>query len=65
MTEDDSRVNIETAFRGSLFTGDFLCDGITDLDEWEALDDSALDPFEIVLREIFERFPIGGSPLNE
>ena len=64
MTGDDPRVNMETAFQGSLFAGDFLCDGIKDEDEWQALDDSALDALENDLREIFEPFPRDRSPIE-
>ena len=62
MPEDDPRESIQTAFSGSMFAGDFLCDGITDEDEWEEFDDSELDALESTLREIFDNFPIGGSP---
>ena len=62
MTQNDPRVNMETAFSGSLFAGDFLCDGIKDEDEWQALDDSELDALENALREIFELFPTDRSP---
>ena len=62
MTGDDPRANLESAFQGSLFANDFLCDGITDEDEWQALDDSELDALENALREIFEPFPTDRSP---
>ena len=62
MPEDDPRESILIAFSGSMFAGDFLCDGIKDEDEWQALDDSGLNALENALREIFDDFPIGGSP---
>ena len=62
MTHNDPRENIQTAFSGSLFAGDFLCDGIKHEDEWKEYDDSALDALEGDLRKIFDAFPIGGSP---
>ena len=62
MTQNDPRVRFENPFPGSLFAGDFLCDGITDEDEWQEFDDSTLDAFENSLREIFERFSITHSP---
>ena len=64
MTQNDPRVRIETAFSGALFAGDFLCDGITDEDEWQAFDDSELDAFISDLREIFERFPTDRAPIE-
>ena len=62
MSGGDRRERIENPFQGSLFTGDFLGEGIAELDEWEAFDDSALDSLENALREIFEEFPIGATP---
>ncbi len=62
MPEDDPRESILITFSGSMFAGDFLCDGIKDEDEWQALDDSELDALENDLRGIFDAFPIGGSP---
>ena len=62
MPENDPRESIQTAFSGSMFAGDFLCDGIKDEDEWQALDDSELDALENDLQGIFDAFPIGGSP---
>ena len=62
MTQNDPRVNMEAVFSGSLFAGDFLCDGIKDEDEWQALDDSELDALENALREIFDHFPTDRSP---
>lgn len=62
MPEDDPRESIQTAFSGSMFAGDFLCDGITDEDEWNEFDDSALDALENALREIFDRFLSTHSP---
>ena len=65
MTQNDPRVRFENPFPGSLFTNDFLCEAISDLDEWKEFDDSELDALENALREIFEYFPIGGSPINK
>ena len=55
-------MNIDTAFQGSLFASDFLCDAITRSLDWQELDDAALEDLEAALRAIFDRFPIGGSP---
>ena len=62
MAGDDPRESIQTSFSGSLFAGDFLYAGITDEDEWKALDDSELDALENALREIFEPFPTDRAP---
>ena len=64
MTQNDPRESIQTAFSGSLFAGDFLCDGIKDEDEWQALDDSELDTLENDLREIYESFPTDRTPIE-
>ena len=55
-------MNIDAAFQGSLFANDFLCDAITRLPDWQAIDDAAVGTLEAALREIFEHFPIAGSP---
>ena len=62
MSGNDRRERIENPFQGSLFTDDFLGEGIAELDEWKAFDDSALDSLESAVREIFHEFPIGGTP---
>ncbi len=62
MTQNDPRVRFENPFPGSLFANDFLCEAITDLDEWKEFDDSELDDLETALQEIFEPFPTNGSP---
>ena len=62
MSGGDRRERIENPFQGSLFTGDFLGEGIAELDEWEAFDDSALNSLENALRAIFAGFRIGGTP---
>ncbi|MDE0270979.1 MAG: restriction endonuclease [Gammaproteobacteria bacterium] len=52
------------AIHGGLFAPDFLqsAQSLAALPEWEAFDDAALDDNEARLRQIFERFPIDGSP---
>ena len=52
------------AIHGGLFAPDFLqsAQSLAALPEWEAFDDAALDGNEARLRQIFERFPIDGSP---
>ena len=50
------------AFNGGLFASDFLKDSIVELDEWQALDDTALDGVERSLREICDRFPVAQTP---
>ena len=65
MTQNDPSTRFENPFPGSIFANDFLCEAISDLDEWKALDDSELDVLENAFREISEHFPIGGSPINK
>ena len=55
-------MSLDTAFQGSLFASDFLCDAITGLPDWQELDDASLEDLEAALRAICDRFPIGGSP---
>ena len=62
MTQNDPRTRFENPFPGSLFANDFLCEAISDLDEWKEFTDSESDDLENALREIFEPFPTNGSP---
>ncbi len=55
-------MNIESAVQGSLFARDFLTESISQLSDWQAVDDAALDGFERALRSIFDRFPTDQTP---
>ena len=55
-------MNIESAVQGSLFARDFLTESISQLSDWQAVDDAALDEFERALRSIFDRFPTDQTP---
>ena len=55
-------MNIESAVQGSLFARDFLTESISQLSDWQAVDDAALDGFERALRTIFDRFPTDQTP---
>ena len=55
-------MNIESAVKGSLFARDFLTESISQLSDWQAFDDAALDGFEHALRTVFDRFPTGQTP---
>ena len=55
-------MNIESAVQGSLFARDFLTESISQLSDWQAVDDAALDEFERALRSIFDRFPTAQTP---
>ena len=55
-------MSLDTAFQGSLFANDFLCDSVAETSDWQALDDAALDTLDEALRAIFDNFPIDGSP---
>ncbi len=55
-------MNIESAVQGSLFARDFLTESISQLSDWQAFDDAALEEFERTLRSIFDRFPTDQTP---
>ena len=55
-------MSLETAFQGSLFASDFLCDAITRSPDWQELDDASLEELEAALRAICDRFPAAASP---
>ena len=55
-------MNIERAVQGSLFARDFLTESVSQLSDWQAVDDAALDECERGLRSIFDRFPTGQTP---
>ena len=55
-------MSIATSFQGSLFANDFFRDSIARLDDWSELDAAALDAFEASVRDVFDGFPIAGSP---
>ncbi len=55
-------MNIESAVQGSLFARDFLTESISQLSDWQAVDDATLDEFEGALRSIFDRFPTDQTP---
>jgi len=48
--------------RGKLFTQDYLNEGITETAAWAALDSARLSETEARLAEIFEAFPVSGTP---
>lgn len=52
----------ETAFRGGLFSGDFLKDTIRNLPDWSALHDKAIAVLRADLLSIFQKFPTRQSP---
>ena len=55
-------MNLDTPFQGTLFVNDFLSESIVDTPDWQAIDDDALATLEASLREVFDHFPIDGSP---
>ena len=55
-------MSLDTAFQGSLFASDFLCESVTETADWQALDDAVLDNLEAALRAIFDDFPFAGTP---
>ena len=55
-------MSLDTAFQGSLFASDFLCESVVDTLDWQAIDGGALDDLEAALRAIFDNFPFAGTP---
>ena len=49
---------------GSLFTEDFLTEGITEYPEWEAITDERIESFKDDLRKIYDSFPVDGNPIE-
>lgn len=52
----------ESAFQGSLFTGDFLQESISRLPDWQSIDDRSLAVLQGDLRQIFDAFPFAQTP---
>ncbi|MDE0164330.1 MAG: hypothetical protein OXL36_04445 [Bryobacterales bacterium] len=55
-------MSIATPFQGSLFANDFLRDEVTRLDDWRDISDDAIAILEASMRDVFDGFPIAGSP---
>ena len=55
-------MSLDTAFQGSLFASDFLCDANTRSPDWQELDDASLEDIEAALRVICNRFPAAVAP---
>jgi hypothetical protein len=53
---------IDPAFKGSLFSNDFLCDSINVLPDWTNFDEAAADSLASDLAALFKRFPVAGRP---
>ena len=56
------RMSINNPFHGSLFANDFICESIVGTPDWKVIDDSDLDALEASAQDIFNVFPIAGSP---
>jgi hypothetical protein len=48
--------------QGSLFTRDFLLEGIAEIDEWKALPPADLDAFRAAVASALADFPVRGEP---
>ena len=59
---DHRHMCLDTAFQGSLFASDFLCAAITELPDWQELDDALIEDLEAALGAICDRFPAAASP---
>ena len=58
----DRRMSINNPFHGSLFANDFICESIVGTPDWKVIADSEFDALEASARDIFNVFPIAGSP---
>ena len=54
-------MSLDTAFQGSLFASDFLCESVVDTLDWQAIYEGALDDLEAALWAVFEPIPIAGA----
>lgn len=50
--------------RGSLFTQDFLTEGITEYPEWKSITSEEVEAFKKDLKSIFDKFPTSGNPIE-
>ena len=48
--------------KGTLFTEDFLREGIEETETWQALDEGFVDAFRDAARDIFDAFPTDKKP---
>lgn len=51
--------------KGSLFTLDFLVEGIASYDEWESIVEEKLEIFKKNLESIYIKFPTDGNPIED
>ena len=54
-------MSLDTAFQGSLFASDFLCESVVETSNWQVIDESALGGLEAALRAIFAPFLMAGA----
>ena len=52
----------DSVLKGTLFTEDFLREGIAETEAWKALDDEAIHVFLKAARGIFDAFPTDKKP---
>lgn len=50
--------------RGSLFTEDFLVEGITSYPEWKSITAKEVEEFKNKLEAVFDAFPTDGNPIE-
>ncbi|MCH8172662.1 MAG: Eco57I restriction-modification methylase domain-containing protein [Proteobacteria bacterium] len=50
--------------KGSLFTREYLIEGIGQSEEWNNLNDKVIENFRDELLEIFNSFPVSGNPIE-
>ena len=55
-------MRLENPFQGQLFADGFLCGSIAETEDWQSIDDGALESLRADLRALFDRFPADRAP---
>ena len=55
-------MNLDNPFRGQLIADGFLCGSIVETEDWQSVDDGALESLGADLRALFDRFPADRAP---
>ena len=55
-------MKFDNPFQGQLFADGFLCGSIVETEDWQSVDDGALESLRADLRAVFDRFPADRAP---
>ena len=55
-------MKLDNPFQGQLFADGFLCGSIVETEDWQSVDDGALESLRADLRALFDRFPADRAP---